>query len=312
MNSRTKALMAVMLGNSIFGFSFIFSKLALQVAVPSVLIAVRFFVAFLVLNIVVIMGRNIKVDGKDGEKRPLIEFSLKDKPLKYILLLAVFQPVIYFICESYGILYTSSAFAGTIIAVIPIAGVIFDFLLMHSKVTVRQVLCAVFSAVGVVITTAGAEGMKSSVLGVLFLLGAVTGGSLFYVFSKKSGDSYSPIERTYVMFLLGFVVFGIMALVQCHGNYSELILKPLMTPQFAVSILYLSVFSSVAAFILLNYGAEGVSVSEASIFANFTTVISIIAGVVFLGERFTSFQLLGALIIIVSVYISSVKRDETE
>ena len=109
MSIRTKALLAVITGNTIFGFSFLFSKVALQMTVPSVLLAVRFTTAFVVLNLIAFVGRNIKK--KDGD--PLVEFSLKGKPLKYVLLLALFQPIIYFLGESYGIEYTSSAFAGT-------------------------------------------------------------------------------------------------------------------------------------------------------------------------------------------------------
>ena len=181
----------------------------------------------------------------------------------------------------------------------------FDVLIMHSKVRLRQVICAVLSAVGVAITTIGAEGMKSSVLGLLILLGAVAAGALFYVFSKKSGDDYNPLEQTYVMFALGSLVYTVFALVQCRGQYSELIISALTQPQFIISVLYLSVVSSVTAFICLNYGTVRVTVSEASIFANLTTVISIIAGVVFLNEVFTPFQIVGAVLILISVFFAN-------
>ena len=305
MNTHAKAIGAVIAGNTIFGFSFIFSKMALQITLPSVLIAVRFVAAFIALNLIVIFGRMIKVPDGQGGRKPLVQFSLRGKPLRNILLLALFQPILYFLCESYGIVFTSAAFAGTIIAIIPICGIIFDVLIMHSKVRLRQVICAVMSAVGVGITTVGAEGMKSSVIGLLFLLGAVTAGSLFYVFSKKSGDDYNPLEQTYVMFALGSLVYAVFALVQCRGQYDELIFSALVQPQFIISVLYLAVISSVAAFIFLNYGTVRVTVSEASIFANLTTVISIIAGVVFLHEVFTQFQVVGAIIIIVSVFFSN-------
>lgn len=301
MSTRTKALIAVIIGNSIFGFSFLFSKVALQITVPSVLLAVRFFTAFAVLNLIAVVGRNIRQRNGD----PLVEFSLKGKPLKYVLLLALFQPVIYFVAESYGIKFTSSAFAGTIIAVIPIMGLIFDVLIMHVKVSLKQVLCAVASVVGVIITTLGAEGMKSSVLGVMVLMIAVVAGALFYVFSKKSGEFFNPLERTYVMFGVGSTVYICIALVECAGQYNEMIINALTMPQFWGCIIYLAVASSVIAFMVLNYGSSHVSVSEASLFANLTTVISIVAGVVVLHETFTLQQIIGAAIIIASVYISS-------
>lgn len=301
MSIRTKALIAVITGNTIFGFSFLFSKVALQLTVPSVLLAVRFLTAFVVLNLIVLTGRLIKK--KNGE--PLISFSLRGKPLKNVLLLALFQPVIYFMAESYGIKYTSSAFAGTIIAVIPIMGLVFDVLIMHENVSRKQIICALASVAGVAVTTLGAEGMKSSAVGVMILMAAVAAGALFYVFSKKAGEYFDPLERTYVMFGAGSAVYVCFALIECDGRYDRLILDATAMPQFWVCILYLAVMSSVVAFMALNFGSSYVSVSEASLFANLTTVISIIAGVAVLNESFTVPQAAGAAVIIASVYISS-------
>lgn len=304
-NRERTATLAVLLGNSIFGGSFLFSKLALDITIPSVLIAVRLTTAFLVLNVIVLFSQIIKKS--DGT--PLISFSLKGKPKKDILLLALFQPVIYFVTENYGIVYTSSAFAGVIIAVIPIGGVILDMLIMHSKASAKQIICAVCSVIGVVITTIGAQNMRSSAIGIIFLLVAVVAGSMFYVFSKKSGDHYNAFERTYVMFGIGSAFYIIFAAIQCYGHYDTLVFTALSTPTFWYSILYLSVMSSVVAFLLLNFGSAYISVSKASIFANFTTVISILCGVLILKESFTIQQVVGALIIIVSVYISSIKTE---
>ena len=309
MNRRTPALLAVIGGNTIFGFSFIFSKLALQITLPSVLIATRFVTAFALLNIIAFAGRKIRIRDGQGNSRPLVRFSLRGKPLKDILLLALFQPILYFLCESYGIVYTSSSFAGTIIAVIPVAGVVFDVIIMRSPISGKQIICAVLSAVGVAVTTIGAEGMRSSFLGLMILLGAVVSGALFYVFSKKSGGYYNPLEQTYVMFAMGSIVYVIFAAVQCRGDFLRLVGEAFSQPMFILGVLYLAVLSSVAAFILLNYGTVRVTVSEASIFANLTTVISIAAGVVFLHESFSLFQAAGAAIIIASVYAAS-RRGE--
>ncbi len=295
MKLRTKALLAVIIGNSIFGFRFLFSKIALELTIPSVMLTVRFTVAFLALNVVVIIGKLTKK----------FDFSLKKKPLKNVLLLALFQPCIYFIAESYGIKYTSSAFAGTIIAIIPIAGILSDRFIMHTEVSKKQVICSIGSVVGVIVTTLGAKDMKSSVIGLLLLLIAVCGGALFYVFSKKSGEYFNPLERTYVMFAIGCATFVSYALIECRGNYAALIMPAVTNINFWGCILYLSVVSSVIAFMTLNFGSSHVSVSEASIYANLTTVISIVAGVVFVHETFTLWQIVGAVIIIGSVYVSS-------
>jgi len=97
MTDSKKAILAVALGNSIFGFSFLFSKIALDHAIPSLMVAMRFTTAFVVMNIIVCAGTLIKK--RDGQS--LISFSLRGKPLKYVFLLALFQPILYFIGESY-------------------------------------------------------------------------------------------------------------------------------------------------------------------------------------------------------------------
>ena len=185
--------------------------------------------------------------------------------------------------------------------------IIFDVIIMHSQIRKKQVFCAFLSIAGVLVTTLGAEGMKSSVIGVLFLIGAVCCGALFYVFSKKSSEHYTAIERTYVMFGFGSVVFIAFALIQCRGQYQTLILDVVTEPVVIIAVLYLAVISSVAAFIFQNWGNNYVTVTEATLFANLTTVISIIAGVVFLHEIFTVQQIIGALAILISVYVANVE-----
>lgn len=103
-------------------------------------------------------------------------------------------------------------------------------------------------------------------------------------------------------------LLAVLAGIQSIGHFNELVVVPLSTPTFWISIFYLSVVSSVMAFLLLNYGSNYVSISNATIFANFTTVISIIAGVAILHESLSIFQVVGAATILVSVYFAIAKQ----
>ena len=60
------ATWAALLAYSIFGFSFLFSKVALNLAAPFVLLSARFVTAFLVLNLLALTGK--------------MPFHLKGKP----------------------------------------------------------------------------------------------------------------------------------------------------------------------------------------------------------------------------------------
>lgn len=156
------------------------------------------------------------------------------------------------------------------------------------------------------------ESSDSSALGILMLFIAVLAAAMFYVFSQKAGEHYNALERTYVMFAIGSVTYVIAALVQCAGQYDTLIIPVVTSVEFWGGMIYLSVFSSVAAFMALNFGSSYIPVSQASIFANLTTVISIVAGVVILHERFTVQQAIGAAVILVSVYVASVAKSDVQ
>ena len=227
MKRSTLATLASLAGYSIFGFSFLFSKLALDMTSPFVLLSVRFLTAFLVLNLLLLTKR--------------VSISLKNKPVRPLLLMGLVQPVIYFICEAYGIAMTSSSFSGVMIGLVPVAGLIFGVLFLKEKCTLFQVACTLCSVVGVTLTTSGGMG-TFSLPGFLLLLGAVTSGALFTVLSRSIAGHFSAFERTYVMFALGSAVFTAIAAVESRGNVAALA-APLASPAFWGAVLYLAVVS---------------------------------------------------------------------
>lgn len=298
--THTWALLAALAASTIFGFSFMFSKTALEVAAPTVLLAFRFSASFVVMTLVI--GVNALVGKVRG--KPLFAFSLRGKPIGTLVLLGIAQPTLYFIFESYGILYTSSAVAGTIIAVVPVMCILVDVLILRERVRLRQVLCALFCVGGVLLVDLGGE-VKVSLLGMLFLVLTVACDVAYYALSHKAGERFRPLEITYVMFTVGMVVFVPAALIQGAGDLAGAFLPAIHSGAFWSAVIFLGVISSLVAYSLLNYTNAHVSVSEASIFSNVTTVVSVLAGVILLKEPFGLWQVLGVAIILVCVYLAN-------
>jgi len=287
-----RAYLATLLGYSIFGFSFLFSKIALGLVSPFVLLSIRFLVAFGVLNLLWLTGK--------------CSLSLKGKPVGMLLLLGFVQPVLYFIFESYGISQTSASFSGVMIGLAPVVGLVFGVVFLKEKCTAFQVVCTLLSVVGVGMTTTG--GFGASVTGFLLLLGAVVSAALFAILSRGVANHFSAFERTYVMFALGSAIFTVIALVQNRGNM-EAALAGLRQPAFWGALGYLAVISSVCAFLLINYGLSYIPAGRALIFSNFTTVISVLAGILIMKDTFTPVQLLGIVIITASVFGVSIQKE---
>ncbi len=295
------SLLAALLSAVIFGMSFMFSKLALETAKPSVLLAFRFTVAVAVMSLVILL--NAAAGRLRG--RRLFAFSLRGKPLGKLVLLGLVQPVAYFIFENYGILYTSSAVAGTIIAAVPVCCILMDVLVLHERVTRRQVLCALGAVGGVALISAGGAVMISA-LGLLFLLLTMLSDTLYYGISHNAAKVFTPFEMTYVMFVVGMLVFIPVALVQAGGLTGELITVPAQSGRFWLAVLYLGILSSGVAYGLLNFANSHLTVSEASLFSNVTTVVSVLAGVILLHEAFSLWQMLGVAVILLCVFIANV------
>jgi len=307
------ATLAALLGNAIFGFSFMFSRIALGIAQPFVMLMYRFIGAFLGLNLLALWsmrsGRNKRqTDGRIDSMR----FSLKGKPVLPLLALGVVQPVIYFLCESYGISLTNATFSGVIIALVPIVGLILGAVLLNEKPVRAQVLYSLLSIAGVVLMTMmqSAEG-EIHPLGVVLLFGAVLSGVVFNIISRRISGQFSALERTYVMMLIAAVVFTALAVITTGADWQAL-LAPARSASFMLSIVYLSVVSSIAAFMLLNYANNYLPVAKTTAFCNLTTVISLFAGVVFLGEPFGVVSLIASAMIVLGVWGVQKAEQKTE
>lgn len=299
--THTLSLLAALTSAVIFGMSFMFSKLALEVAAPTVLLAFRFTVAVAAMSLVILV--NALVGKLRGQ--PLFAFSLRGKPVYKLVLLGIVQPVAYFIFENYGILYTSSAVAGTIIAAVPVCCILMDVLVLHERVTLKQVLCALGAIGGVALISVGGA-MMVSALGMLFLVLTMLSDTLYYGISHNAAKRFTPFEMTYVMFIVGMVVFIPVGLIYAGGLHSPLITGPMHDGGFWVAVLYLGLLSSVLAYGLLNFANSHLSVSETSLFSNVTTVVSVLAGVVLLKEPFSVWQMLGVAVILVCVFVANV------
>lgn len=287
MQKTHKGMLAAFFGNFIFGLSFLFTKTALQTATPSVLLFWRFFFALTVMNLLRLTGK--------------CKVTLKGKPIGLLVLMGLCQPVLYFYFENYGLLYSNATFSSVMIALVPIASLVFGALFMRERPTVMQGICSAVS-VGGVIWMALLQSVSGAITvwGVLLLVGAVLTAVGFNVISRRSAKTVSAFERTYMMFLVGAVSFGGVALFE-NGRTMVNLVQPFTDSGFVVSLLYLGVLSSVCAFLMINYANTYLPLSRATVFSNVITVVSVAASIWLLHEPFSVYILLAALLIIFGI-----------
>lgn len=278
-NSKALGMLAAFAANFIFGFSFLFSKIALAAAHPMVVISIRFTIAFLVLNILLLFG--------------VFKINYKNKPIKKLLLMAFMQPFLYFIFEIYGINSTSSAVSGVIISLVPVAVMFLSPLILKEKPTGKQIIFSFISLVSVsIISIISNTSGKSTALGILLLCFAVLSAAFFNILSRGEAERFSAFERTYMMFLIGTVGFNIITFIMLGQNYIPSVLTAFSNLGFIVSQIYLAIISSIAAFLLYNFATTNIDAVRAASFSNITTVVSVFAGMIFLKDPLSPVQLI--------------------
>lgn len=288
---------AAFFASFVFGLSFVFSKVALQLTDPVVLLAFRFVTAFLLLHLLLLTGK--------------VKLSLRGKKLFPLILLGILQPVLYFVFENYGISLTSATFSAVMIALIPIATLLGGVLFLREVPTLLQVVFSVLSVAGVALMALLQQASGAvTVFGVVLLLAAVLVQSAYTALTRKLSVTYSVFERTYLMFLTGCAVFVPAAVISCGFDFS-LLISYLRYPEVWSATIFLGAFCSFGAFLALNYANSHLPVARTTAFANISTLVSVFAGVILLKESFTRWTLVSSLMILAGVWgVQKFKRKK--
>lgn len=282
---------------SIFGLSFLVTKGSLELLSPFELLFLRFALAALILGALALLR--------------VIRLDYRGKPLRDLLLVCLFQPFLYFIGETFGVRESASSTAGLVIGVLPAVATILGALMLRERVGGLQAAFLGLSILGVALIAlfgGAASGSSGSPRGFAFLLGAVASAALYNIFSRRSSRHFSPLETTFAMMVSAALLFSLLGLLDPAGAgfHPGLTSRAL---EAAPGILYLGALSSVLAFFFINFTLSRLRVSQSIVFSNLTTVISVAAGVLLLGETFGPAQLAGSLAIVAGVWGTNAFAD---
>lgn len=280
--------MLAFIGYFLWGFSFMFSSLAMEETEPFVMLAHRFTLATLLMLALVAAGR----------ERP----NFRGKRLGLLLVMGVFEPVLYFIGEAYGILYTTTAFSGVMIATIPLFVLPASALFLKEIPTARQVAWSMLSIGGVIVVALqGSNDGSVTAAGVLFLMLAVVSSVAFTILTRKLSAEFTAFERSFASFAMGTVSFWLLAALQCRQAPEQLVL-PLASGRYWLSMLFLAGVASVVCYLLLNQALADAPANRVAIGTNLVTVVSIFAGILFLHESFSWISILASFAILIGIY----------
>ncbi len=276
----------------LWGMSYIWSDRLIALGVPiSYFVPLRIFVAGIILLLFNILTKNF---------RPIAR-----KDIWKFLLLALFEPLIYFFCETYGIKETGSpTISAMIIASVPIFSVGAGALFFKERISILNGFGIAVTLAGiclVLLKQGGDEGVPQNfILGVVLLMIAVFSEVGHASLTKLLADGYKPQVIVMYQFLIGTVYFLPFFLTRGIENFdTRLVSWEVLEP-----ILCLAVLCSSLAFSLWAMAIKKLGVGKSSVFLAMMCVATALVAEVIGREHLSLFQWLGVLIAVLGIVLS--------
>lgn len=283
--------MVSILAITLWGISYIWTDRLIQLGIPVFyFVFVRIFVAGLCLLLLNTVTRQMQ--------------RIHRKDLPKFLLLALFEPFIYFLAESYGIKLTGSpTLSSMVIATIPIFSVAAGFLFFRERINWVNAIGIVLAIGGIslVVMSHGKVG-PNFIWGIILLLIAVISEVGHASVTKSLSGNYSSQVIVMYQFLIGSIYLFPLFLFKGLEDFEPRYLSyEVWTP-----IICLAILCSSMAFSLWVNTIKHLGVAKSSIFTALIPVASALSawalGYEFLTMRQWGGVLLSAVGVIMSQY----------
>lgn len=241
--------------------------------------------------------------------RDVFKDKLTRKDILHLVVLGFLGNTVYQFFFINGVKYTRVSHASILLAVSPL----FTALLSRTTgiervgkqiwfgiaLSFAGIACIVFGK-----KTAEVESLSTN-LGDLFILLACMSWSIYTTFSKRIVTLYS--HRHYLLYT---VLFGTLFMIPLSVRpFLQQNWDVIGTPEWA-AIFYSSAGALVFGYSAWYYGVGKIGSTRTSVYSNLTPVAGLTIGMIFLGERFSWLQWLGAAMIFTGLMINRLAREE--
>jgi len=288
----TWTVYAAALGAMLFwGCSYVWSTIVFEYWNPFIVAFLRaFFSSLLLFLMVKLLGKSAKIDRKD---------------YKTLFIISLFNPVLYFLFENFGLLYSSPAISAGIVALIPVFISIMAFFVLQERLRFQNIIGIILSFSGIWIMLMNQEiTFEATWYGVVFLFLAVAMAVCYAAFIRPISLKYNPFVIVAWQNLIGAILF--LPLFLMFG-LRQLISTPITT-ELVKSFLMLLIFASTLAFPFHTFVIRRLGVSRASIFSNLIPVVTAVVSFFVLKEMFTVNQIAGILMVVGGVFLSQIGK----
>ncbi len=274
---------------TLWGISYIWTDMLIELDIPVFyFVFVRILLAGIILFLLnATRGRITRIHREDLPK---------------FLLLAFFEPFIYFLCESYGLKETGSpTLSAMIIATIPIFSIGAGVLFFKEKVSPVNVTGILLSLAGIclVVMSKGELG-KNFIFGIILLLIAVMAEVGHASVTKSLSRNYSSQIIVMYQFLIGSVYLLPLFLIKGLDDFS----MDYLSGEVMYPILCLAFLCSSLAFSLWVSTIKNLGVAKSGIFSALIPVVAAVVAWILGHEDLNLRQALGIILSTIGVILS--------
>ncbi len=294
------AVIALVVSMLIWSVSGIAIKHALIVLPPLTMIVMRFVPSVLLMLVIGIVRRKHSLFC-------LQKMELKDLPL--FLIAGFCQPFLYYLLETFTYdALNSPTIAETLLSTSPLLSPLFAAIMLRERVTKYNILGILVSTAGVfVLTLAGSSNYSiGNYWGILLAFAAVSAAVIDSVMMRKAPMRYSALSFVFYTQVVSLLFFIPLWFVKEGPQVFDNGQWTLDNGQFVTALWcvgYLTVFASVAAFILFCYALRQIGVTQANAFNNIRPAFTALWMFLFFGEHLPAAKWIGMILIIFGLFV---------
>ena len=276
-----KPLLAV----TVWGLSFIATKIALQELNPLIIINIRLGLSIPLLGTLAFLSKR--------------SFKISLKQSMMILLLALIS-ILHLMIQVTGLKYTSAANTGWIIGTAPIFIVVLGWIFLKEKITLKQFFGILVSAGGLFLLISKGDIKSVSFIsgyGDLLILASCATWGFFSIVNRKISLNYSPLMSTFYLFV--FMAFITLPLIISRETISSLMN---LSPKVIFALLFLGIFCSGLGYALWAKALSEMPSANVASFLYIEPFITFFGAWLILGEPITAIIVISGLIIMSGIY----------
>jgi drug/metabolite transporter (DMT)-like permease len=272
---------------TIWGWTFVATKLCLKYLDPVELLAVRLVIGVPFLWLVV------------AAKKIRLTFGSKDR--KAILLAAAII-VIHLLIQAFALKYTSATNTGWIIGVTPLVMAVMAFFILKERLSRMAIFGVVIATVGIVLLVS--RGNMASLNwfragGDWLILISTHTWALYTIVVRNITRAHHPLAVTFAVLIPGTIVMLFYLVIR--SDWSRIIAMPL---EGYLAMAFLSILGLAVAHWFWQEGVARIGATRSGIFLYLEPLATTALAVPLLGEQFGLLTGAGGLLVLAGVYIA--------